>query len=169
MRLRLRRLLPMLLLIAAAPLTITKTSSIVSDPAGNLFPHPIPGAVVDYTITITNPLANSLTTVKTVSFQDAVPARTALRVSDLGLLPGSGPVVFTDGIVPPTGLTYNFYALNRADDSISFSKDGGATWTYTPVPDADGYDAAVTNIRVQLSGNQTAGSNFSLRFRVKLK
>ena len=154
--------------VAAAPLTVVKTASTVSDPTGQLMPKAIPGAVVDYTITITNPGSNWNTTVKTVTFQDAIPARTKLRVSDLGLL-NSGPLVFSDGLIPPTGLTYSFLGLGRGDDGVFFSSDNGATWTYTPVADADGYDANVTHIRVRLSGNQTAGSSFSLRFRVKLK
>lgn len=167
-----QRLLPLplilLLLVAAVPLTITKTSSVVSDPTNQLFPKAIPGALVDYTITITNPLANSLTTVKTIDFKDAVPAKTKLYVADLNGN-NSGPMVFTGSLIPTTGLTYSFLGRGNMSDSLSFSADNGATWTYVPSADADGCDAAVTNIRVQPSGNQTAGSNFTLRFRVMIK
>lgn len=169
MSFRLLRLVFALMLVAAAPLTVVKTASVVSDPTGQLFPKAIPGAVVDYTITISNPGSNFSTTVKTVTFQDEIPARTKLRVTDLGLLSGSGPVVFSESLIPSSGLNFNFLGLGRGDDSISFSSDGGATWGYTPVADAEGYDANVTHIRIRLSGNQNAGSNFSLRFRVKLK
>ncbi|MBO9712192.1 hypothetical protein [Sphingomonas sp.] len=163
------RLLPLLLLLlAASPLTITKTSSVVSDPTGQLFPKAIPGAVVDYTITVANPVANSLSTIKTVEIKDAIPARTTLRVADLGVA-NSGPVAFSESLIPSSGLTYSFQGMSSTIDSLSFSSDGGTTWTYTPTADANGYDSNVTNIRVRLSGNQTAGSNFSLRFRVKVK
>ena len=48
--------LPLALLIAAgSPLTIVKTSAVVSDPQGNLLPKRVPGSLVDYTVTITNP------------------------------------------------------------------------------------------------------------------
>lgn len=165
-----RRLLPLALLFlaAAAPLTITKTSSVVSDPTQQLFPKAIPGALVDYTITIANPAANSLVTVKTIDFKDAVPAKTKLYVGDLNGN-NSGPLVFIGSLIPTTGLTYSFAGRSSMADSVSFSSDHGATWTYVPSLDADGCDAAVTNIRVQPTGNQTAGSNFTLRFRVMIR
>jgi trimeric autotransporter adhesin len=53
---------------------------------------------------------------------------------------------------------------------VDFSNDGGVTWTYVPVPDGAGYDAAVTDIRMRPKGTmpgQGVGSpNFELRFRV---
>lgn len=167
-----------LLLVAvpafAAALTVTKTSQTVSDPMGNLLPKAVPGAVVDYTVMITNPLANSLTTVAGVTFTDAIPTNTDLRVSDLPLLTG-GPVVFTDGLVPPTTLSYTFTSFANTTDSIDFSADGKPvtdvtkSWTYQPTADANGYDRNVTHIRVRMIGTQTAGSSFSLRFRVRLR
>jgi len=165
---RLILVLPMLLLIAASPLTITKSAQTVSDPTGGLQPKAIPGAYVDYTVAIANPAGNLTTTVKTIQFKDAIPAQAALQVADLGLF-RSGPIVFTDNLLPASGLTYIFNGLARTDDSLSFSSDGGATFTYVPVPDADGFDPNVTNIRVLLGGNQTAGTRVSLRFRVRIK
>ncbi|HSN18448.1 MAG TPA: hypothetical protein VLV87_09565 [Gammaproteobacteria bacterium] len=41
-------------LVKSAKLTITKTSSVVSDPTGDATPHAIPGAVIKYTITVAN-------------------------------------------------------------------------------------------------------------------
>lgn len=161
-------LLSMPLLIAAAPVTITKTAVTVSDPTGQLLPKAIPGALIDYTITVSNPLANAFTTVKTVKFQDAIPARTKLRVADLGLL-NSGPIVFSESLLPSSGLSYSFLGFSRSDDSVSFSADNGGTWNYVPTPDVEGCDANITHIRIRLNGNQTAGSSFSVRFRVKLK
>ncbi|MES2987705.1 MAG: hypothetical protein V4808_07350 [Pseudomonadota bacterium] len=162
------RLLPLALLVAASPLTIVKTSSVVSDPQGNLLPKRVPGALVDYTTTITNP-NNVFTTVNGVAFADAIPANTILHVGDIGLLPGSGPVVFADGLLPPSLLSYTFTGLGSGTDRLDFSRDNGATWTYTPVADANGNDALVTNIRVRLGGNQVAGSSFSIRFRVMVR
>lgn len=77
---------------------------------------------------------------------------------------------FVDGATT-SGMTYSFVNLGDAGDSIEFSNDGGATYTYTPVPDLDGYDAAVNKIRVNLTNNfnasdQVNNPSFSLKFRV---
>lgn len=162
---RYMRLLPLLLLVGAFdPLSIVKTSSVVSDPQGNLLPKRVPGAFVDYTTTISNP-NGVLTTVNGLTFIDAIPANTSLRVADIGLLI-PGPV---DAAVGLSLLTYSFTSLGSTTDRIDFSNDNGATWTYTPVADANGCDNLVTNIRVRLGGSQLAGSSLSLRFRVRVK
>lgn len=161
---KLLRLLPLAVLIAAGtPLTITKTSAVVSDPQGNLLPKRVPGAFVDYTITVSNP--NGITTtVNGVTIADAIPANTVLYVKDVALL--SGPVAYTDSL---SLLTYTFTSLASTTDRLDFSCDNAATWTCTPVADANGNDSRVTNIRVRMGGNQVAGSSFSLRFRVMVK
>jgi hypothetical protein len=103
---------------------------------------------------------------------DPIPANTELFVGDLGGV-GSGPVGFSDGAVP-SGLIYAFGGLSNVFDSVSFSNDNGVTYNYVPVPDADGFDTAVTNVRISLSGtfNGASGGNnpsFSLVFRVRVK
>jgi hypothetical protein len=102
---------------------------------------------------------------------DNVPVQGDLFVGDVGA-PGSGPVEFADGS-PSSGLTYTFISLASGADDLFFSDDGGVTFGYTPVPDADGYDAAVTHLRVEPTGAlapATAGGDpsFSLRFRVRV-
>ena len=105
---------------------------------------------------------------------DPIPANTELFVNDLGGV-GSGPVVLIDGTSPiNSGLTYTFTSLGNTTDDIEFSNDNGSTWTYTPVPDVDGYDANVTNIRINPKGEMRAsdGSNhptFTLRFSVRVQ
>lgn len=158
-------LLPLMLMLA--DLTVAKTSAVVSDPQGNLLPKRTPGSVIDYTTTISNP-NGVFTTVNGVTFRDAIPANTELYVGDLGLLAGSGPMVFADGLVPSL-LTYSYTSLGSGTDRLDFSNDHGATWTYTPNGGSSGYDRNVTNIRVRLGGNQVAGSSFTLRFRVRVK
>ena len=154
----------------ADPITATKSVAMVSDPMGNLIPRAIPGAVLDYTATLANPLANAGKTVRGIAFEDQLPANVILRVSDLGV-GGSGPVIFTNGaIVLGVGdscLTYTFTNLASASDGIEFSN--GTSWTYIPVPDADGYDANVRAIRVKPVTNFKAGGSFTVRFRVKLR
>ena len=157
---------------SAAALTITKTYADVSDPIdGTVLPKAIPGAVIDYTIKVSNP--NAVTVAKSIVITDSItttlPAGADYYVGDLA---GAGPVVFTDGGVAGiggSGLTYTYTSLASTTDSLSFSNDGGVTWTYVPTPDTDGYDAAVTNIRVSPSSNFAASGSFTLRLRIRVK
>lgn len=157
----------------AAALIVVKESTTISDPQGNLLPKAVPGALIDYTVSVTNPLGNALTTVTGIRSIDSVPARTQLRISDLGLA-GSGPVEFADGSLLGTGLlgtnlSFTFKGLDDETDSVDFSSDNGANWTYHPIDQGGGYDGNVTTIRVRLSGNHAAGTKFRLRFRVQVR
>ncbi len=101
-----------------------------------------------------------------------MPANTEFFANNLGGV-GSGPVLFTDGATV-SGLSYTFTSLVSTTDNISFSNDNGASYDYTPLPNSNGYDSDVTNIRVSLSGplNITGGGihpSFSLRFRVRVQ
>jgi hypothetical protein len=103
-----------------------------------------------------------------VAIVDRMPANTRLFVGDLGA-PGSGPVAFVNGS-PSSALTWTYTSLNSLTDDLEFSNDNGVSWTYVPVPDGSGTDAAVTDIRMRPKGTmppQGAGSpSFELRFRV---
>jgi uncharacterized repeat protein (TIGR01451 family) len=151
-------------------IVMVKSAQIVSDPYnGGVNPKAIPGATMLYDITVTN---QGDGTADNVAVGDAIPANTALRVADIGA-PGSGPVAFINGATA-SGLNYTFSGLGSGVDNIEFSNNSGATWTYTPVPDGNGVDTAVTNIRIPLSGtfNAAAGANqpsFMLRFQVVVK
>ncbi len=150
---------------------IVKTSQTVSDPYnGATNPKAIPGAVVLYTVTMTNSGPGKA---DAVVFSDPILFNnTSLFVGDMGGA-GSGPVLFTDGAVA-SGLSYAFSGLGSGLDSISFSNDNGATFTYTPVPDPDGFDVAVTHFRISFGGsfnNASGGSqpSLSLQFKVRVK
>lgn len=153
----------------AADLTITKSSTLVSDDLSLLNPRALPGAVVDYAITVRNP--NPITTVVgTEVIADTIPPNVSLRVADYGL-PGSGPVEFADGNLLGlgllgTGLSMRWTALNSTTDGIEFSN--GTGWTYVPVPDAAGYDPRVRAIRITLTGAHTTGTSYRLRFRTRI-
>jgi hypothetical protein len=73
---------------------------------------------------------------------------------------------------PSSGLTYAFTSLSSTTDNVDFSNNGGSTYTYTPVPDSNGFDAAVTNIRISPQGIFAASSGtnpyFQVRFRVRV-
>jgi uncharacterized repeat protein (TIGR01451 family) len=140
-------------------LTIMKSSVVLSDPTGSVDPKRIPGAVLRYDINVTNSGpgavdANSLVIV------DPVPGNTTLDVG------GASPVVFVNGS-PVSGLTFNYAS------HVSYSSVGeSGPFTYTPVPDANGYDAAVRAIRIAPAGvmNAAGGGNpaFTLQFRVRI-
>lgn len=157
---------------AAAPLALTKTSAVVADQVNAINPKAIPNATVDYAIRVDNP--NGLLsgqTIGTVVIQDVIPTTVTFRVADYGAA-GSGPVEFMDGNLLGlgllgSGLGYSFSGLASATDGLEFYD--GVTWAYTPVADAQGYDANVRGVRVKLTGTQAALSAFRLRFRVRLK
>jgi hypothetical protein len=156
----------------AAALQISKTPSLISDPVNSgVLPKTIPGAIVDYNILVKNP--DTLIAMSLVSVIDdiAVPQGAEYFVGDLV---GSGPVEFTDGNLLGlglfgSGLSYTYTSLSSASDSIAFSNDGGITFAYTPVPDANGYDSHVTHIRVSPTGTFSVLSGFNLRLRVRIR
>jgi uncharacterized repeat protein (TIGR01451 family) len=149
-------------------IVIAKSVQIVSDPYNlGVNPKAIPGATMLYDMTVTN---QGNGTADAIAVADGIPQNTALRVTDIG---GPGPVIFINGATA-SGLSYSFNGLGSGTDNLEFSNDNGATWTYTPVPDGNGVDMAVTNIRVPLSGtfNGASGPNqpsFTLRFQVVVK
>lgn len=162
-------------LLPAPSITMLKTVQTISDPVSASNPKAIPGAYIHYTILATNSGAG-VVDADTMVMTDSVPANTDLYVNDLGGA-GSGPVIFTDGVTSST-LTYTFISLDSAIDDIDFSDNNGVTWTYYQDSDfssidADGFDATITNIRVNPKGTFTgaAGSNpsISLIFRVRVQ
>jgi uncharacterized repeat protein (TIGR01451 family) len=153
-------------------LMVVKSATVFSDPFnGTTNPKAIPGAAMTYTVSVSNSANGSATSGSTV-ITDAVPATMEMFVGNIGGA-GSGPVSFTNG-TPSSGLTYTYTSLASTTDSLSFSNNGGTTYTYTPVPDANGYDANVTNFRVNPAGSFAAktgasdpGFTMQLRMRVK--
>ena len=68
--------------VLSAKLTVTKTVSVISDPTGDATPHAIPGAVVQYTITVAN--ASTASSAATgISIADTVPANTTYVLSSV--------------------------------------------------------------------------------------
>ncbi len=166
--------------VANAPVyAVAKTSTAISDPVNCATPgnsascnplgsqRRVPGAVVEYLVSISN--SGGAADADSVRVSDPVPADTTLRVVDLGGA-GSGPVAFSDGATS-SALTYTFTSLGSATDDLEFSSDGGTTWTYTPAADSEGCDPAVTDVRINPKGTFAADTgtpdpSFSLRFRV---
>ncbi|MDZ4804539.1 MAG: hypothetical protein SGI90_06750 [Candidatus Eisenbacteria bacterium] len=153
-------------------LLVTKSSQTIYDPVAGVSAtaKAIPDARVDYTIRIENEGTGSADA-NTVTITDPLPATTRLYVGNLGGI-GSGPVAFTDGS-PVSGLVYIFISLASPVDNVAFSNDGGATFTYTPSPDIEGFDESVTHLRISFLGsmNAAAGGNpwARVRFRVAVR
>ncbi len=152
-------------------LSIQKTSQVISDGINTTNPKRIPGAIVEYTVTAKNS-GYGKTDNNSVIISDAIPANTALYVGDISGA-GTGPVRFVDG-TPASGLSYNFVSLSSSTDNLSFSNDGGVSFNYTPTPDVDGVDPAVTHIKMATLGSflatSSAGSpNFQFLFRVRVQ
>jgi hypothetical protein len=147
------------------PLIVSKLSSPFSDPAnGTTNPKMIPGGFVTYTVNVAAPSAYSVTG-DTLSIVDSLPAGVALFVGNLGGA-GSGPVGFTPA---SSTLSFTFATLSSTADDLDFSNNGGSTWTYAPVADANGTDGAVTHLRVRPRGVMAAGSSFQLSLRARIR
>lgn len=156
--------------VAAAPITVSKSVTIVSDPMNNAAPRSIPGAVADYKTLATNP-NGVLAPVRNIVLTETLQANVIMRVSDIGTA-GKGPVEFSDGSLLGTGLlgsglVYTYSAANPTTDGLEFYD--GNTWGYQPMADADGYDARVKAIRVTLTATFAPGTSFQLRYRVKIR
>lgn len=139
-----------------ANLTITKTATLISDPVnGTTNPKYIPGAIVDYTITVVN-AGTGPVDLSSVVINDPVPSALSTYVQ------GAAPVTFTDG-TPSSNLSYAYAAAT--------------TWTRTGglplAPDAAGYDSAITNIRIAPTGTMPGATaagqpRFSVKFRTRV-
>jgi uncharacterized repeat protein (TIGR01451 family) len=155
-------------------LLVVKSAQTFSDPINDqTSPKPIPGAFVDYTITVTNTGAGTVDNNTTV-ITDPIPANTELFVNDINGV-GSGPVLFTNGATA-SGLSYTFTSLASATDNLAFSGNNGVDLygKSNTAPDANGCDSTVTNIKIPLSGifNASNGINnpsFNVKFRVRIK
>ena len=146
-------------------LTVSKSALTIEDDInGTTDPKAIPNARVEYAITtgnsgIKSPDSDSLVVT------DDLPEETALCVT-AACNPG-GPIVLDTSASPfPPGVTLD-------TPNVRYSNDGGAPFTYTPIPDADGFDPAVDSMQVRLTGalaaRTTAGiPEFTLRLVVRI-
>lgn len=143
-------------------LNVTKVSRVVADPVnGATNPKAIPGALVEYLISVTN-TGSEPADANSVMVRDDAPADAKMCLANFG--GSSGPILFNAGS-PSSGLSYAFTSLNDPSDRLDFSSDGGATWTYTPSPDANGCDASITDFRVRPTGAFAASTTFTVKVR----
>jgi uncharacterized repeat protein (TIGR01451 family) len=153
-------------------LAVLKSVQTYSDPVNvTTNPKAIPGALMTYTTAVQNSGAGAVDSGTTV-ITDPIPANTALFVGDINGA-NSGPVVFTQGSTS-SALSYSFATLGSSSDDVNFSNNSGVTWTYVPIPGADGCDPLVTNMRINPKGTFVGTAappnpGFSLSFRVCVK
>lgn len=142
-----------------ATLSVTKISSLISDPV-NLTSNPkaIPGALVEYLISVANNGTAATDNNSVVVIDNGPPDAKLCQINRVG-----GPVVFNDP--GGSGLTYSFVSLGSGTDSLEFSDDDGGSWTFVPTADGQGCDAGVTAFRVRPGGGLAAGRSFTLRVR----
>ncbi len=96
---------------------------------------------------------------------DPIPADTALFVGDFD---GAGsPVRFTP---QSSGLVFTFGGLGDPADGLDFADVNG--FGYVPTPDADGYDAEVTQVRILPQGLFDGGpapTALQIEFQVRVR
>ncbi|WP_350016136.1 CshA/CshB family fibrillar adhesin-related protein [Rhodanobacter sp. IGA1.0] len=136
-------------------LLVMKSVSVISDPVeGTTKPKSLPGAVMQYQITVSNNGAGPADN-NSLVITDPIPANSKFVL---------GSVAFTDG-TPSSGLTF-------APANVTYSGVGSAgPWTYTPANDGSGADAGVKALRIAPQGIMAGKSgatapNFSVTFRV---
>lgn len=155
-------LLPLAAPAAAAPIAVTKVATPVSDGVNTLNPRVLPGGVVEYVLTATNPLLNP-ERIGNVQLCDVLPDAIVLATADLGGA-GAGPVQFTQGLIG-SGLAYSYVGLDSPADGLTFFDAAGAS----VVPTA-GSDARIRRICVTLTGTRmTGGGSFQLRYRAAVR
>lgn len=145
---------------AIALLEISKTSTVISDPVnGTTNPKLIPGAVVEYAITVLN-VGAGVVDASSIVLLDVMPPEMAFAVGT--------PVTFTNG-TPTSGLN----AFN-ANTMVTYSQasGGAAPYTYTPT---GSFDPNVRGIRIAPTGTMAAATsatnrpNFTVRFRAQVR
>lgn len=143
-----------------AELIVEKTSVVISDPAnGTVSPKLIPGAIVEYSITVRNVGADRPDS-GGITILDVLPANIAFDTST--------PVTFING-TPSSGLSsFNAASMVR----FSSQANGAGPFTYVPT---GAFDANVRSIRIIPAGRMnaaTSGSSqpsFTLRFRARVQ
>lgn len=147
--------------LSTLPPSVALCKTIVGLPCPPLAPPSLPpGSDISYTLTFTNtggtPAANFVIT------DPSLPPISTLKLNDYTYFK-----VGSEMSTLPAGLSIS---------AIRYSDNNGATWTYSPTSGADGapagYDARVTHIRWEFSGNlshQAPNNTGSVSFTVRIK
>lgn len=152
-------------------LSVSKVSTVLSDPVnGTTDPKAIPGATIEYLITVTNTGSEATDAGTVVVWDDApVDAKMCLMARS------GGPVIFADP-GSNSGLTYDYGGagtvagdLQVVGDDLEFSENDGVNFNYQPSDEGDGCDGNITDFRVNPAGGLAAGGNFTLTVRFEVR
>lgn len=154
-----------------AQLDVTKVSSIISDPVnGNSNAKAIPGATIEYLITVSNSGTDPADADSVVIWDDG-PADAKFCLLDRN----GGPVIFADP-GGNSGLSYDYGGagtpaadLGVTTDDLEFSDDDGTSFSYVPTADGDNCDQAITDFRVRPGGAFAPGATITLRVRYQVR
>lgn len=143
-----------------AVLIVEKTSTVISDPVnGTTNPKLIPGAIVEYAITVRNAGTGRPDTAS-ITITDIMPPEMAFATGT--------PVTFTNGS-PTSGLsTFDAATMVR----YSSAAGGADPYTYTP---SGSFDPNVRGIRIipagrmAAAGSATSQPSFTIRFRAQVQ
>jgi trimeric autotransporter adhesin len=156
------------MILGTSNINVSKTSQVLSDPINASNPKAIPGAIVEYTITVSNS-GYGYADLDSIMIDDPLAAQTSFYFGN-----PLNPAQFTDGATP-SGLSYTFTSLGSGTDDIDFSNDGGSSFV-TPSVDASGYDTttpAINFIRINPKG-ELRGSDgvnnpsFTINYKLKI-
>ena len=135
--------------ITAASLTVTKSSAVISDPINNTSnPKAIPGAVIEYTVTIAN--AAGAATASSISFTDSLNSEIV-----------AGTVVFLPNAYDTAkGIRVTSPNINGgvAKDITNADGDDEGDWNVTATN-------TVTITGIQIAANESA----TVKFRVQIQ
>lgn len=146
-------------------LMVLKSSQTIADPInGTSNPKAIPGADVRYSLVVSNTGLGPVDGGSLI-LTDALPDNTVLFVDDSA----GSPITFTDGAVS-SELNFDF----ATDVAFTNAPGGSGPFNYTPTPNPDGYDPAITGIEIRPQGifvgndDPTAPTQFTLNFIVRI-
>ena len=148
----------------AVEFNLSKTVQPVRDAVnGDADPFAIPGSVVQYTVGLSN-AGNGRPDANSTVITDTLPDTLALCVTT-ACQPGGVIELDDSGSPTPSEVTLG---------AVRYSNNAGATYDYTPNPDADGFDAAINAIEITLVGifaSVGAGGppRLSLRFSARVR
>lgn len=134
-------------------LTVSKTSATVA--ATGVEKFSVPGAFVDYTITVTNSGGSTLD-LNSAVIADILPPNVTYFHGDIDpVAAGVQTFVFTPGTS----------GLSMAAGNVTYSNNGGTTYAYAPT---SGLDPNVDALRFNPGGTMNANSSFTVRFRTAI-
>ena len=145
----------------APEISLAKNVLTIYDPYnGASNPKAIPSSVLEYSITAKNDGSNAADN-NSIKIADIVPNNTKICVTNTGQCKAP---YFVNGS-PSSGLSLG---------ATHYSNNNGATFTYSPIPDVEGTDSNVTNLRASMNGGflpktGVNAPNFSVKFRVIVK